>query len=53
MAAEHGWAGDDVIAGLHVGDLVTDGFDDAGSLVPEECRSLWQTPVAAVRTRTS
>ena len=66
-SAEAGEAGHHVVArpqGRHVG---AHRLDDAGALVPENdravqrnrptpsttCRSLWQTPVAAVRTRTS
>ena len=35
LPAEHGKAADHVVARLHVADLVTDGFDDAGWLVAE------------------
>jgi hypothetical protein len=36
LAAEHRQAGDDVVAGLDVGDVAADGLDDAGRLVAED-----------------
>ena len=38
LPAEHREAADDMVAGLHVGNLVTDGFNDAGRFVPEDGR---------------
>ena len=35
MTAEDGEAGDDVVTGLHVGDVLAHGFDDAGGFVAE------------------
>jgi hypothetical protein len=64
-AAERRQTPDHVIAGYHVADGAADGLHHAGGLVTEHdrtgfrerslehVRSLWQTPVAAVRTRTS
>src|SRR5271163_983019 len=36
ISTEHRQARDDVVAGLHVGDLLADFLDDAGRLVPED-----------------
>ena len=42
LAAEHRQAGDDVIAGLHVGDVLADRLDHAGGFVAEHARA-WGT----------